>query len=788
MRQSVLILVAIGALLLVPTVGIDVASQELTFPSDEWPQELSYPNGARLVIYQPQVERWENREQLYSRVAIAFSTSADEAPSLGSFEVEATTETDLDTRQVLLSNLRITDGRFPSLEGDESTRLLLELNNLLPGDTVLSLDRLLSGLGREEGMKPANIRTDPPLILVSTTPAALVLVEGEPIFQEIPGNPLRFIVNTNWDLFYDPSTIAYFLLNEDYWLTTTEFEGAWTYTRELPKALRDLPKHENWEDVRKHRKGGRKLNDQEQALVPAIYARTEPTELIVIDGDPTLSLIADSDLAWVNNSEADLFLSATDGHFYFLVSGRWFKADTLDGPWAFATPDLPADFQAIPEDHPRADVRALVPGTPEAEEAVMLAQIPQKATVDRAGLETEVEVEYAGDPEFKAIDGTAMSYGVNTANDVIKVGDLYYLCFQAVWFVSATPNGPWEVTDAVPDQIYDIPPSSPVHNTTYVTVEQATSTTVTFGYTPGYVGVYFGWGCMMFGTGWYYPPYYYYPRPYYPIYYPRPYTYGARAYYNPYTGTYGRGARVYGPYGGAGYGSAYNPRTGTYARGGAAYGPYQSRGWAEAYNPRTGTYAQTRQGSNMYSSWGSTHVQRGNDWARTARYSGPQGSVRGVRTSEGNSAFVARGNDNVYAGRDGNVYRRDGSGDWQQWGGRDDGWQGVDAPDRSGTARNRPGTADGRPSTFDGDSLSAQAREIGREAGAATGQRDRAGTAGPVNNRTFDQLNRDATSRSRGNSRVGSYGNWQRSGGTRQRSGGGMGGGGMRRGGGGRRR
>ena len=246
MRKRIGIGLVVGTLLLIPIVGVGVATQELTFPVDEWPQELSYPNGSRLVIYQPQIERWENKEQLYSRIAIAFSTSDDESPSLGSFEVEATTETDLETRQVLLSNLRITDGLFPSLEGEESTRLLRELNNLLPGDTVLSLDRLVAGLGREEGMKAPNLRTDPPLILVSTTPAALVLVEGEPAFQEIPGNPLRFIVNTNWDLFYDPSTTAYFLLNEDYWLTTTEFGGAWTYTRELPKAMRDLPKHENW--------------------------------------------------------------------------------------------------------------------------------------------------------------------------------------------------------------------------------------------------------------------------------------------------------------------------------------------------------------------------------------------------------------------------------------------------------------------------------------------------------------------------------------------------------------
>ena len=47
--------------------------------------------------------------------------------------------------------------------------------------------------------------------------------------------------------------------------------------------------------------------------------------------------------------------------------------------------------------------------------------------------------------------------------------------------------------------------------------------------------------------------------------------------------------------------------------------PYGARGAAEAYNPRTGAYGQTRQGSNVYGSWGSTGVQRGDDWARTAR-------------------------------------------------------------------------------------------------------------------------------------------------------------------------
>ena len=46
--------------------------------------------------------------------------------------------------------------------------------------------------------------------------------------------------------------------------------------------------------------------------------------------------------------------------------------------------------------------------------------------------------------------------------------------------------------------------------------------------------------------------------------------YGYGAWYNPWTGGYGRAAVAYGPYGGAGVGARYNPTTGTYARGAVA--------------------------------------------------------------------------------------------------------------------------------------------------------------------------------------------------------------------------
>ena len=183
---------------------------------------------------------------------------------------------------------------------------------------------------------------------------------------------------------------------------------------------------------------------------------------------------------------------------------------------------------------------------------------------------------------------------------------------------------------SVPGQIYEIPVSSPAHNVTYVTVEDRDDDTATYVAAAAYTGMMVAWGCAVWGTGYYYPPYVWYGGGY-PVYYAHYPSYGYGASYNPWTGAYTRGGGVYGPYGGAGMAARYNPRTGTYSRGAAAYGPYGAAGAARAYNPRTGTSAATRQGANTYGSWGSTAVKRGDDWATTStRHQQPTGNTTRV--------------------------------------------------------------------------------------------------------------------------------------------------------------
>ena len=421
--------------------------------------------------------------------------------------------------------------------------------------------------------------------------------------------------------------------------------------------------------------------------------------MILVAGSPKLEAIDGTQLGYVANTESNVFFHDGDKKFYFLTSGRWFRATATDGPWEAATASLPDDFARIPEDHVKGLVLASVPGTEQAEEAVLLASIPQTVTLNRA--DATASVAYLGDPQFEPVEGTSMEYAANTKSDVIHVGDRYYLCEQGVWFVSLSPEGPWEITDSVPKEIYTIPPESPKHTVTYVEVYNSTPTSVTVGYTAGYWGMYVAYGAVLWGTGYHYPPYWGWRHYPYPVYWGYPYySYGMGSYYNPHTGMYGRSAFGYGPYGGYGRAAAYNPRTGAYARGGAAWGPYGSAWGATAYNPRTGTaarggavydywndaYAAGYRARDGYSRWGEAIVGEGDDWVHGKYRGNERGTVFRGETSEGGQAvgfrgdrhqgFVARDeDDDVFVGNDGNVYKRDDDGDWYR--GDDGDWDKI---------------------------------------------------------------------------------------------------------------
>jgi hypothetical protein len=672
------------------TAGAPVGSPTPAAGSDiGWPRRYDLSDGAA-TLHQPQIASWEGQKRMVAWSAVAYEAKGAKQPTLGTLRFEATTSVSLEERLVSFADFRISEINFPTLERSATQRLSADLHSAIPiHDRIIDLDRVLTAVDKSTILvrETPGVKADPPTVYFSARPAVLVNLDGEPVWSPITGVDLKFAVNTNWDLFNHEPTRTMYLRSEATWLKAPALEGAWQPAGKLPESFQKLPADTNWQDVRANLPG----KAIAAAAVPTVIVSTQPAELLLLRGAPTYRAVTGTDLLWVSNTDSDLFRLGKTGAFYYLVAGRWFSASELSGPWTFATPTLPDDFKRIPVEHERSRVLASVPGTSQATEAILLAGIPQTARVNVKEMQPP-DVQYQGEPNFQSIDTTSLSRATNTDKDVIKVGDLYYMCFQAVWFMSRNPAGPWEVARSVPTEIYGIPASSPSHHVTYVVVEEDDNDNdewVTFGYVAAYTGMMVAWGCAVWGTGWYYPPYIGYGGAF-PIYYGYPRTYGFSAWYNPWTGAYGRGTGVYGPYGGAGMGAVYNPRTGTYARGATAYGPYGSRTVAQAWNPRTGTYAGTRQGSNIYGNWGTSYVQRGDDWARTSHRTNyaTGATTRTIRTDDG-AAATRRGatgrttvgrsdSGDIYAGHNGNVYRKGNDGSWQHW--NDGGWSSSTRP------------------------------------------------------------------------------------------------------------
>ena len=644
-----------------------------------WPRKLVKPGGV-VIAYQPQVDDWQNFTDIKWRQAFQMTPTGGKEV-VGAAAFEGTTEVNNDTHTVFMFNIRVVNTYFPSQDPATSAKLDQLLRTFIPLTFTSSLERLVAYVPKPQSVKTVTLKNDPPWIFVSYSPAILLGVDGEPVLSDIPKTNLKFVVNTIWPLFFDKSSSQYLLLVGNIWLRAADLHGPWARTTNLSKEFSKLPNSGKFADVLKAVPPPAVAN----AIVPQVFYSTVPAEVILFDGQPTYTQIPGTQLVYANNTDNPVFVYSPTQTYYYLAAGRWFSAANLAGPWTFASLNLPPDFAQIPLSSPASAILASVPGTTQAKDAVLIAQIPTVMMLDPTKAAAQANVTYTGAPQFAPIEGTTLQYATNTPDKVIQVGDVYYLCLQGVWFMSTTPSGPWTTANSVPQVIYTIPPSSPVYNVTYVTQVTTSNGYVQSSYTAGYLGAFVMGAAVgaivTSGTGYYYPPYIGYPAYGYPVYHPYPTCYGAygaygTSYYHSSTGAYGVSQTAYGAYGSATRTASYNPYTGTSARTASTSTAYGKQSVGQAYNPYTGTYGATHQGSSPTAQWGQSYVSQGNKSAYTQHYSTANGTVASAQGSQGGKAYgtsTAYGNTAVgksssgdmYAGHDGNVYQNTGSG-WEK--------------------------------------------------------------------------------------------------------------------------
>ena len=609
-----------------------------------WPRQFDSSSGS-FVIYQPQPEEL-NGNVLTGRAAFSLKKSDDSTRTYGVLWYTEEIAIDRDSSTVTARDLDVTKVRLPGITPGEASRYEGLVETQAAGwDLSGSLEELQAGLAaaEKERASVAGLDNEPPKILFRDRLSILVVYDGAPTLKPIEGSKLQRVANTPYAVVFDPRDRRYYLNGANLWYRATDPLGPWTDIPSPPAAVRDIVPPDT------------SSFDQVEGPRPDVLTATEPTELIATDGPPRYAPLVDDELLYVTNTESDVVLEVGTQDLYVLLSGRWFRAPSTDGPWTFVRGDeLPASFARVPLDSPKGNILASVAGTDQADDAVADAEIPQTSAIQRD--DQSFTVVYDGDPVFAQIEGTELEYAVNTDAEVILADDRYYACDQGVWYVSDDPEGPWIVSDTRPVGIEDIPPSCPVYDVRYVYVYDSTPDVVYVGYLPGYLGCYPYYGTVVYGTGYRYGSWR--SRHHY---YPRRFTWGFHARYNQWLSRWSFGFT---------YSSGFL-RVGTRWRSDAQVGRSSTRskwfgpgGYRRPLVARDMALLRTRPPGRVR--------QRVSDGLPANVYNRSENLGRVDRTATRiPTPSIARpiprpvpAPDNVFAGKDGNVYRRDPKG-WQ---------------------------------------------------------------------------------------------------------------------------
>ena len=635
---------------------------------NKWPKEMKLADGSSLTIYQPQPESL-NGNKITGRAAVSVKKNTGGEPIFGAIFYAGTITTDKASRMAELETLSITNVKFSGdAEKDKIDKMSAAIEKEAPTWKIqFSIDDVAASIKKDNNTSSNNqFNNDPPKIIYTDKQTTLVLLDGAPKVQQDKDLDAERVVNSP-NLIFKEGNFWNLYLGGIWYMSSSVTEG-WKPNTSLSKKLQSV--NEQIKKQEKEANGGKE--NTEKPIVTEIIVATSPTELLQSKGVIDYKTIQGTSLLYVGNSSNEIFKDINSQKTYVLLAGRWYNAPGINGPWTYVAADkLPADFSKIPEGSEKDGVLANVAGTDAAEEAKIDAEIPQTAKVDRKS--ASIKVEFDGAPKFKNIEGTSLKVAENSNVTVMQdQSGKYFALDNGIWFTASNTKGPWEVANERPKDVENIPASSSAYNTKYVYVYDSTPDVVYVGYTAGYMGGYVYGPTIVYGTGFYYTPWYG------SVYYPRPVTWGFGFGYNPWTGwSMGVGFNVGFMHVGIGFG-------GGYGYGGGWFGPPMYRPPYRAPYYGGGYYGNRQSGGNTFVNNGNININTGNGNI----YNNKTGvSTKNIdRTSIGNNNKINANNkisnnkitdnrvggdnnkaNNVFSDKDGNVFQKDSkTNNWNQ--------------------------------------------------------------------------------------------------------------------------
>ncbi|RZI42619.1 autotransporter [Herbaspirillum sp. HC18] len=553
---------------------------------------------------------------------------------------ESTLERVINTRPLLLRDrqgtyyLKVFDGWMSAPALDAAWSVLpsppAELAQAFRQASDAHLVDPLTGQTSADSPAPS-LRNIVPAIYVATAPAELIVTDGEPRYVPIADTRLQYAENTTGNVFKNTDDDKTYVLVSGRWFRAAQEKGPWEYvaSNALPEDFTRIPDDSEKENVKAAVAGTL------QAREAAIAASVPQTAAVKIadtrlapphfDGDPVFKPIAGTTMQYAANTSTPI-IDVPGNTYYAVQNGVWFSAQSVTGPWSVAT-SVPAAIYTIPPESPLYYVTF-----------VRIYRVENGV----------VYVGYTPGYQGTVIDPATgvVVYGTGYEYDP-WVGTVWYGAPVTYGYAASVAYTPW------------------------------TGWAVGFGFG-------WAWGATTAAAGWGWGAYPYWGVWAYPAWGA---AYGARG-----------GAVAWGPGGWAGYtGNIYTQwgNRATVTRAGGGYNAWTGNAWASrvgsSYNSRTGVASAGQRGAvqNVYTgnvAAGARGVAQGPGGNVVAgqrgaivnpntgqAISGGRGVVTNSATGEtviygrasGQGGTVVQAGNDVYAGRDGNVYRNTGAG-WEQ--------------------------------------------------------------------------------------------------------------------------
>jgi len=177
-----------------------------------------------------------------------------------------------------------------------------------------------------------------------------------------------------------------------------------------------------------------KLSDKISTNPPKVIFVTQPSMLVLIDGDPKLKNNKDLNLDIVVNTPFTI-VKNNDGRFYLYGSKHWYVSNAATGPYEYTNGQVPDNIRNVEQliaknSQTNGSTNKAAADNPNVIPNIIVSTAPAEL------------IQSSGEPNFTPIQGTNLLYMSNSDNDIFmdETSQQYFVLISGRWYQTKALN------------------------------------------------------------------------------------------------------------------------------------------------------------------------------------------------------------------------------------------------------------------------------------------------------------------------------------------------------------